>query len=229
VVNAGLEALGGIAKSAVDHVVGAFSGAAGSANGAALKLMSGFNAGVSSGGVMAVAAAAGIAAGVNGDLGSAADGAFSNGYQVGAGLASGMNASLGEVSAAADALVSEADRAIRAKAQIHSPSKLTKKLGVFLGSGMAGGIESSVELVKKAAMKLVSLPDASSVSLPSFSGGAGGRLGDGFVYQPEVYVQSEVVSNLDGRKVGFDTAAYVKAKNDFDAVRRSRIGGFVNV
>ena len=44
-----------------------------------------------------------------------------------------------------------------------------------------------------------------------------------------IYVTAEVTSVLDGQKVGYGTAKYVKEKNDFEKTRRNRIGGVVSV
>lgn len=44
-----------------------------------------------------------------------------------------------------------------------------------------------------------------------------------------IYVTAEVTSVLDGQKVGYGTAKYVKEKNEFEETRRNRIGGVVSV
>ncbi|MEG1433814.1 tape measure protein [Eubacterium sp.] len=229
VVNAGLDALGGLAKSTVADIVNAFSSGAGNAQGAAGKLMAGFNNGLRTGGNTAISAAGDISRSVGDRLRSASDGAYSNGYNVGSGLASGMYGSLGEVTAAADALVSEVDRAIRAKAQIHSPARLTQKLGKYLGLGVPKGIESTLGRVKKASQKLVDIPRVPTFSPASPGGASGGQLNQDYNYQPVVYVQAEVTSNMDGRAVGYGAAEYVQEKNDFETKRKNRIGGVVNV
>ncbi|WP_153045896.1 hypothetical protein, partial [Streptococcus suis] len=46
------------------------------------------------------------------------------GSMISQGLAQGMMSSIGSVTAAANALVAQAERAAKAKAQIHSPSRL---------------------------------------------------------------------------------------------------------
>ncbi|MEG2419556.1 MAG: hypothetical protein RSB35_11685, partial [Eubacterium sp.] len=225
----GLDALGGLAKSTVADIVNAFSSGAGNAQGAAGKLMAGFNNGLRTGGNTAISAAGDISRSVGDRLRSASDGAYSNGYNVGSGLASGMYGSLGEVTAAADALVSEVDRAIRAKAQIHSPARLTQKLGKYLGLGVPKGIESTLGRVKKASQKLVDIPRVPTFSPASPGGASGGQLNQDYNYQPVVYVQAEVTSNMDGRAVGYGAAEYVQEKNDFETKRKNRIGGVVNV
>ena len=66
------------------------------------------------------------------------------GAQIGNGLAAGMLSALGAVTAAANALVEQANRAAQAKAQIHSPSRLFRdQVGRYIAQGMAVGIEKN--------------------------------------------------------------------------------------
>lgn len=69
---------------------------------------------------------------------------FSAGAYIGQGLAAGMNSALGDVTAAANALVAQAERAARAKAKINSPSHLFRdEVGWWIGLGIARGIDES--------------------------------------------------------------------------------------
>lgn len=90
---------------------------------------------------------------------------FSAGAMIGAGLAAGMRSQVGAVAAAADALVAQADRAARAKAKIHSPSRLFAEIGGYLGKGMAVGMEATQGLIANAsdAMIATATPDATNV------------------------------------------------------------------
>lgn len=80
------------------------------------------------------------------------------GQMIGQGLANGLRASEGAVRAAAASLASAADAAIQAKAKIGSPSKVTKKDGMWIGKGFCNGILGMVPQVKKASEKLLYLP-----------------------------------------------------------------------
>ncbi|KLL45492.1 phage protein [Streptococcus agalactiae] len=72
------------------------------------------------------------------------------GAMIGQGLASGMMSALGAVTAAANALVAQAERAARAKAMIHSPSRLFRdNVGRWIPRGMAVGIEKNTKYVDK--------------------------------------------------------------------------------
>lgn len=80
------------------------------------------------------------------------------GQMIGQGLANGLRASEGSVRAAAASLAAAADAAIQAKAKIGSPSKVTKKDGMWTGKGYVLGLESMYSDVKRAAEKLLYLP-----------------------------------------------------------------------
>ena len=90
---------------------------------------------------------------------------YSAGAMIGQGLASGMMSSLGAVTAAADALVHQADRAARAKAEVHSPSRLFARIGGFIGQGLAVGMNSTQGAIASAsdAMIATATPDAIGV------------------------------------------------------------------
>ena len=66
------------------------------------------------------------------------------GSMIGQGLAQGMYSALGAVTAAANALVAQAERAAQAKAKIHSPSRLFRdNVGRYIAQGIAVGIEQN--------------------------------------------------------------------------------------
>lgn len=80
------------------------------------------------------------------------------GQMIGQGLANGLRASEGAVRAAAASLAAAADAAIQAKAKIGSPSKVTKKDGMFTGKGYVLGLESMYSDVKRASEDLLYFP-----------------------------------------------------------------------
>jgi tape measure domain-containing protein len=80
------------------------------------------------------------------------------GRMIGQGLANGLRASEGSVRAAAASLASAADAAIQAKAKIGSPSKVTRKDGMWIGKGLVIGLESMYSDVKRASEDLLYLP-----------------------------------------------------------------------
>ena len=86
------------------------------------------------------------------------------GAQIGNGLAQGMMSALGAVTAAANALVAQAERAARAAAMIHSPSRLFARLGVFVPAGFAKGIEKGSPTVFKALGNMVDRSSGMSIA-----------------------------------------------------------------
>lgn len=67
------------------------------------------------------------------------------GRMIGEGVASGMRQALGSVTAAANAIIEQANKAARAKAQIHSPSRLfANSVGQFIPAGVGMGIEDNI-------------------------------------------------------------------------------------
>ncbi|HHT7795481.1 TPA: phage tail protein [Streptococcus suis] len=70
------------------------------------------------------------------------------GSHIAQGLAQGMLSGLAAVTSAANALVAQAERAARAKAQIHSPARLFRdRVGKYISQGIAVGIEGNSRYV----------------------------------------------------------------------------------
>lgn len=106
---------------------------------------------------------------------------YSAGAMIGQGLAAGMQSAVGAVAAAANALVAQADRAARAKAKIHSPSRLFAEIGGFIGQGMAVGMDSTQSLIadSSAAMIATATPDDVGINY-GFKGTAKNLIGTKF-------------------------------------------------
>lgn len=128
--------------------------------------MSGVISAVASGMAAAAAAAraggAQLVAAVRGSVaqavaaGRAGAGAmFSVGAMIGQGLAAGMRSQIGAVAAAANALIAQAERASRAAAKVHSPSRVWMTIGDFIGQGLANGITNTTSLVTKASSDII--------------------------------------------------------------------------
>lgn len=149
--------------------------------------------------------------------------AYSCGRNIGKGLAKGMNSTLGEVRAAAASLAAAAEAAIRAKAKIHSPSKVTEKLGGYYGEGWINSIKSKVAEARKWAERLVYMPDMRA-SYVAFAG-SGGSLSDDYRYGSGRSFVIEVPVNMDGREVARVTAPYAETELIRRQTRESRKRG----
>lgn len=155
-VNASFGTMGAVAASSLSAVSKSMSKVASTAKSAGRNAGSGYASALRSGLSKAASAASKAATSVNTRLRSGRSGAYSAGSYVSQGFASGMSSCLGQIEAAASRMVSAADTAIRAKAKIHSPSKLTKKHGGYMSLEFGNGILSKISEATKAAKKLVS-------------------------------------------------------------------------
>lgn len=128
---------------------------------------------------------------------SAAASMHSVGVMIGAGLANGMRSQVGAVAAAADALVAQADRAARAKAKIHSPSRLFAEVGDFIGQGLAKGINGTQSLIAHSSEGLI---DSAYAAVNASTGeGFGDSLASGFMTAYGAIMQVvEALGSLDG-------------------------------
>lgn len=211
VVNTGLDALGSKAKSAINALISQFTNAEGKARSSGNAVGNNFNNGVRNGMNRAVSTARSMSASTVSAMRSAGSGSYSCGVYIGAGLANGMASQVGRVRSVAAQLAAAAEAAIRAKAQIHSPSKVADKLGGYFGEGWVNGISDRVTDAKKAAWKLVDIPDL--VSVPEI--GAGLRIGIEDLNDDYDYTRNETYTiyvpvEVDGRQVAKATAKYTK-------------------
>lgn len=214
IVNEGLDALGSKAKSAINSLIDQFQNAEGKAKSSGKAVGDNFNNGVSAGMKQAVTTANTMSNAVVSAMRSAQNGAYSSGVYIGQGLANGMRSALGTVRSVAAQLAAAADAAIRAKAKIHSPSKVSEDDGEYWGEGWVGGILSKVKDAKAAAVKLISTP--SLVPVPDIGISMGGLrdLDDNYNYTREMRYTIIVPVEVDGREVARVTAPYNQEELD---------------
>ena len=248
VVNEGLDALGNKANSAVNKLISIFSNSSGKAKAAGQKVgdginngvksgldklpntansaMSRFNSGISSGGARAVSTARSMASSIVSALNTAQSGAYSAGYNIGAGLANGMAASLSRVRSIATQLAAEAERAIRAEAQIHSPSRKSGKLGDYWAQGWINHILDKVRESRKAIKELIYIPPLPDIPTPSMAGAGGGSwdLKDEYEYSRNAKYTIVVPVEIDGKETARVTAPYTEAELD----KRQKINNMIN-
>lgn len=227
VVNSGLDALGNKAKAGINKLTSAFSNGAGKAQSSAQTMMNGFNSGIRTGGNMAVATSRSITNSIVSSMRSASSGSYSCGVYIGQGLANGMKSQLGIVRSVAVQLAAAAEEAIRAKAKIHSPSRISDKLGQYWGEGWIGGLISKVKDAWKAAEELVSIPDlAASDANLSFAGSYGNAtLSEDYNYNHTGTYTIIVPVEVDGREFARATASYTQEELDKKEMVGKRIRG----
>ncbi|MBD9052647.1 MAG: hypothetical protein EGR23_03365 [Holdemanella biformis] len=134
------------------------------------------------------------------------------GRMIGQGLANGLRASEGSVRSAAASLAAAADAAIQAKAKIGSPSKVTRKDGMWIGKGFVLGLESMYSDVKRASEDLLYLPmlDAPKMAF----GGIVSDLNSEYEYTNNAQLTIETPLYINDRE--FARATYRANQNEFD-------------
>lgn len=134
------------------------------------------------------------------------------GQMIGQGLANGLRASEGSVRAAAASLAAAADAAIQAKAKIGSPSKVTRKDGMWIGKGFVLGLKSMYSDVKRASEDLLYLPmlDAPKMAF----GGIVSDMNPDYEYTNNAQLTIETPLYINDRE--FARATYRANQNEFD-------------
>ena len=134
------------------------------------------------------------------------------GRMIGQGLANGLRASEGSVRSAAASLAAAADAAIQAKAKIGSPSKVTRKDGMWIGKGFVLGLESMYSDVKRASEDLLYLP---MLDTPKMAfGGIVSDLNTEYDYTNNAELTIETPLYINDRE--FARAIYRANQSEFD-------------
>lgn len=221
-VEAGLNALGSKAKSAMNKLVSAFDSTASKAEAAGRKVGTGFTKGLQSGLMQAPMVATQATMQVSTTLSTGRNSAFSAGSFVSQGFAQGMLSMLGVIQSAASKMAAAADKAIRAKAKIHSPSKISTQDGEDYGQGWVNGILSKAKDAWNAAEKLVSMP---MVATPDLAMAYSGELSSDYDYYRQSEYTIEVPLSVDGKEFARATASYTQDELDKKQARNSRKHG----
>lgn len=117
-----------------------------------------------------------------------------------------------------------ADAAVRAKAKIASPSKVSAKLGEYWGQGFANGIADMAQNVAKAASKIVAAPN---VGTPNLAMAYGGEMASEYEYTRNAQYVVEVPLTVDGKEFARATASYTQNELNKRQARDSRKHGKV--
>lgn len=221
-VESGLNALGSKAKSAMKAVTSAFDNTASKAKSAGQKVGTGFTSGMQVGLALAPSVAKSAVSSTTSVLKSGRSAAYSAGAYISQGFASGMRSCLGQIRSAAAQMVSAANQAVRAKAMIHSPSRLFKKNGIYMGEGQEEGILSKVKDVWRAAKKLVQLPN---VELPEMRLAYAGGLPDEYEYTRNNVYTIIVPVEVDGKEIAKVIAPYTQEELNKLQNRNNRKNG----
>lgn len=222
VVESGLNAIGSKAKSAMSNLTSAFSNAANKAKSSGNKVGTGFSNGVKSGMIKSASVARSGVSKVISALSTGKAKAYNCGRYISIGFSNGMKSMLGTVRATAQQLAKSADKAIRAKAKIGSPSKVADKLGSWWGQGYANGIDSMRRKVASVSASLVSIP---SIATPNLAMSYGGSLSEDYFYSQNSNYTIEVPLSVDGREFARATVSYTQDELNKQNERNNRKKG----
>ena len=221
-VESGLSAMGSMVKSAMKKLISAFDNTASKVKASGEKLGDAFKTGLQGGLNEAPAVAALAIATVITTLNSGATSAFNAGAFISKGFALGMLSCLGTIQSAAAKMAAAADKAVRAKAKIHSPSKVSTDAGEYFAEGWVNGIVSKMQDVWAAAEKLVTLP---ALSTPSVAMAYSGELSSDYEYSRSAEYTIEVPLTVDGKEFARATATYTQEEIDKKQARNDRKHG----
>lgn len=225
IVNDGLDALGNKAKSAVKSIVSAFDNGAGKARNSGQKLGDSAKEGVQNGLQPTQAVATKTVSAVLSSLASGASGAYSSGYNIGLGFANGMSSTLGYIRSVAAQMAAAADAAVRAKAKIHSPSRVFAGLGAYVGEGFALGIESMTRKVAEATQDIVDIPTLSTDMRMRFSGAGDYELSGDHSYSSNATYTIVVPVEYNGREAARVTAEFTQKELESRESMKMRLKG----
>lgn len=223
-VESGLDALGDKAKSAISKVTKAFDDSADKAKSAGQKVGTGFTQGMQSGLNSAPNVASTIIVAVNARLLMGYALAYRAGANISRGFAQGMLSQLAIIKSAAAQMAVAADKALCAKAKIHSPSDLTDDAGGDFGQGWVNGILGKVKAAKKAVADLIYIPP---VATPDLAVAYGGELSSDYEYSRHARYTIHVPLNINGREVAKATVDDMQDEIDKKQTRANRKRGKV--
>ena len=223
-VESGLDALGNKAKSAISKLTKAFDDSADKAKSAGQKVGTGFTQGMQSGLNSAPNVASTVIVAVNTRLLMGYALAYSAGANISIGFAQGMQSQLAAIRSAASQMVAAADKAVQAKAKIHSPSKLFYGEGEYCVDGFVNSFKDGARRTWKAAQDLVNIPQ---VATPDLAVAYGGELSSEYEYNRNARYTISVPLTIDGKEFAKAEAEYMQDELDKKQTRANRKRGKV--
>lgn len=191
----------------------------------ATQAMSRFNSALSSGASRATSTARSMSTSILSTLNSTSSGAYSCGVYIGQGLARGMESTLGYIRSVAVQMAAAAEAAVRAKAKIHSPSRVFAGLGAYVGEGFALGIESMTRKVAEATQDIVDIPALSTDMRMRASGALDSELSGDYSYNRNATYTIVVPVEYNGREAARVTAEFTQKELEKRENMKMMLGG----
>lgn len=187
-----------------------------------------FKTGLQNGLTQSVSVARSMSKNITSALKSASSGAYSVGQMIGNGLANGMESTLGRVSAVATRLAQEAEKATRAAAKVHSPSRVFMAIGNYIGEGFAIGIEQTERMVRKATESIVNIPNAQALDGYGFRmDGVSNVNSTTYDFNSNQNFTFNSTLTLDGRTLAKASNRYTEEELNKSAKFKERLAGVV--
>lgn len=175
-------------------------------------LLASITAGMARAVAIVVASRGALVSAVNSAVGSAVSAGmakagemFNVGVMIGQGLANGMRSQIAVVASVAEELIAQANRASRAKAKIHSPSRLFAEIGDYMGQGLALGMNGTSSMVASAGAGLID----SATSSGQFGAITGGSVGSGVIGASSLTSANTSTTSADNRTFNIQPGAIV--------------------
>lgn len=217
-----------VASSSLNALSNALMQVANQGGQAGTQLGTKFKTGLQSGLTQSVSVARSMSKSITSALKSASSGAYSVGQMIGNGLANGMASTLGRVSAIATRLAQEAEKATRAAAKVHSPSRVFMAIGNYIGEGFAIGIEQTERMVRKATESIVSIPNAQALDGYGFRmDGVSNVNSTTYDFNSNQNFTFNSTLTLDGRTLAKASNRYTEEELNKSARFKERLAGVV--
>lgn len=140
------------------------------------------------------------------------------GQQVMQGFADGMKSKKTALDNAGKSLADSVIKTLKTRLKIHSPSRVARGLGSFVGEGFALGMDREREAVERSAERLLQLPEVRRPA-PAFNYGSEAlALNSDYEYSADRTYVIEVPVTVDGREFARATGKY----NETELERRRR-------
>ena len=217
-----------VASSSLTTLSNALMQVANQGGQAGTQLGTKFKTGLQSGLTQSVSVARSMSKSITSALKSASSGAYSVGQMIGNGLANGMASTLGRVSAIATRLAQEAEKATRAAAKVHSPSRVFMAIGNYIGEGFAIGIEQTERMVRKATESIVNIPNAQALDGYGFRmDGVSNVNSTTYDFNSNQNFTFNSTLTLDGRTLAKASNRYTEEELNKSAKFKERLAGVV--
>lgn len=217
-----------VASSSLTALSNALMQVANQGGQAGTQLGTKFKTGLQNGLTQSVSVARSMSKSITSALKSASSGAYSVGQMIGNGLANGMASTLGRVSAIATRLAQEAEKATRAAAKVHSPSRVFMAIGNYIGEGFAIGIEQTERMVRKATESIVNIPNAQALDGYGFRmDGVSNVNSTTYDFNSNQNFTFNSTLTLDGRTLAKASNRYTEEELNKSAKFKERLAGVV--